>query len=118
MRIEMLFAITHCRFLDINLKNGTFSASAVSPRDERQGKMIDVLNCALSKLSISVSYDGGLMYDGRITCDISSTDTTQHMLFAFEVDIEEECPIDPSTLTIEEAAEDFEPGAKTTFVGT
>ena len=45
------------------------------------------------------------MYDGRITCGISSTDTTQHRLFAFEVDIEEECPIEPSILTIGEVAE-------------
>lgn len=70
-----------------------------------RAKILAVLNDAVSKLSVSVSYDGGLMYDGRITCGISSTDTTQHRLFVFVVDIEEEYPLDPSILTIADVAE-------------
>lgn len=63
------------------------------------------LNLNLDKLSVSISYDGGLKYDNVITCGISSTDTTQHRIFALEVSIEDECPIGPLTLSIIEVGE-------------
>ena len=33
--------------------------------------MADVLDADVSKLSISNSYDGGIMYEGKIICGIS-----------------------------------------------
>ena len=43
-----------------------------------------------------------MKYDGAITCGISCTDTTQHRLFAFEFNIETECPVEPCTLSVED----------------
>lgn len=63
------------------------------------------LNVNLDKISVSISYDGGMKYENIITCGISGTDTTQHRIFAFEVSIEDECPIGPSQLTIVEVGE-------------
>ena len=63
------------------------------------------LNLNLAKLSISVSFDGGMMYDKKFSCGISSQDTTQHRIFGFDVNIEDECPIGPTQLTIIEVGE-------------
>ena len=59
------------------------------------------LDIDLAKLSVSISYDGGIKFDGVITCGISSTDTTQHMLFVSDVNIETECLVEPCTLSVE-----------------
>lgn len=74
-------------------------------RTKDRAKITAALDIDLPKLSISISYDGGLKFDGVITCGISSTDTTQHRLFAFEIDIETECPVEPCSLSVEEVAE-------------
>lgn len=41
----------------------------------------------LSSLSVSIRYDGGVKYDDVLTCGISSTDSTQQIIFAMESDI-------------------------------
>ena len=64
-------------------------------RTKDRAKVIARLNTYLSKLSVSISYDGALKFSDVVTCGISSTDTTQHKIFAFECDIEHECPIEP-----------------------
>ena len=68
-------------------------------------KVIADLNQYLARVSISISYDGGILFDGVITCEISSTDTTQHSMFTLAVSIEDECPIAPHTLTITEVGD-------------
>ena len=68
-------------------------------------KALADLNKNLSKLIISISYDGGLMFDSVITCGISGTDSTQHKILSLEINIEDECPIAPHSLTILEVAE-------------
>lgn len=74
-------------------------------RTKDRAKVIARLNTYLSKLSVSISYDGALKFSDVVTCGISSTDTTQHKIFAFECDIEHECPIEPYVLTVIEVAE-------------
>lgn len=74
-------------------------------RTKDRAKVTAALDLDLPKLSISISYDGGIKFDGVITCGISSTDTTQHRIFAFEINIETECPVEPCTLSVEEVAE-------------
>ena len=71
-------------------------------RTKDRAKVTASLDTDLPKLSVSISYDGGMKYDGVITCGISSTDTTQHRLFAFEVNIETECPVEPCTLSVKD----------------
>ena len=63
------------------------------------------LNLNLSKLSISVSFDGGMMFNKKFSCGISASDTTQHRIFLFDVNIEDECPIGQPQLTIFEVGE-------------
>ena len=70
-----------------------------------RNSVIANLDANLSKLNISISYDGAIKYEGVITCGISSTATTQHRLFTFEVDMEDECPVVPTELTISEVGE-------------
>lgn len=53
------------------------------------------LDTELGLVSVSISYDGGVKFEGISTCGISATDSTQHKVFAFIVDLEEECPYDP-----------------------
>ena len=57
--------------------------------------MVKRLDTNQSLISVSISYDGGIKYDEIPTCGISSTDSTQHRLFALEIDLAEECPFDP-----------------------
>jgi hypothetical protein len=71
---------------------------------DRNG-VITHLDANLNKLSISMSYDGAIKYANTITCGISSTDTTQHRLFALEVNLEEEYPVEPTELTLAEVGE-------------
>jgi hypothetical protein len=49
-----------------------------------------------------MSYDGAIKYANTNTCGISSTDTTEHRLFALEVNLEDECPVEPTELTLAE----------------
>ena len=74
-------------------------------RTRDRNMLIADLNNNLAKLSISVSFDGGMMYDKKFSCGISSQDTTQHRIFVFDVNIEDECPIGPTQLTINEVGE-------------
>ena len=74
-------------------------------RTEDRSKITAILDADFHKLSVSISCDGGFMYDGAITCGMSSTDTTQHRLFASDVSIEDECHVEPSILDIDEVPE-------------
>lgn len=67
--------------------------------------LIADLNINLAKLSISVSFDGGMMHDRTFFCGISSQDTTQHRIFVFDVNIEDECSIGPTYLSINKVGE-------------
>jgi hypothetical protein len=59
----------------------------------------------LSSLNVTISYDGGMKYENVLSCGISSCDSTQHNIFALEIDLEEECPRDPCQLNAGEVAE-------------
>ena len=63
------------------------------------------LNLNLSKLLISVSFDGGMMFNKKLSSGISASDTTQHRIFLFDVNTEDECPIGQPQLTITELGE-------------
>jgi hypothetical protein len=75
------------------------------PRTKDRAKVTASLVIDPPKLSVSISHDGGIKFDGVITCEISSTDTTQHRLFAFEVNIEIKCPLEPCTLSVEDLSD-------------
>ena len=49
------------------------------------------LDTELGLVSVSISYDGGVKFEGISTCGISATDSTQHKVFAFMDDLTEEC---------------------------
>jgi hypothetical protein len=51
------------------------------------------LNTNLTKINISLSFDGAVKFDNVITCGIVGSDTTQHRPFALEIDLEDTCPI-------------------------
>jgi hypothetical protein len=74
-------------------------------RTRDRNMLIADLNNNLSKLSISVSFDGGMMFSYKFSCGISAQDTTQHRIFLFDVNIEDECPIGPPQLIISEVGE-------------
>lgn len=74
-------------------------------RTRDRNLLIAELETNLSMLSITISCDGAVKYDGVFTCGISTTDTTKHRIFNLSVDIEEECPLDPRKLSIQEVGE-------------
>ena len=104
----MTLKVVRDHTVDFPTQNNKMEPSIVlmsRQRTKDRSKITTILDADLYKLSVSISYDGGFMYDGAITCGISSTDTTQHRLFAFDVSIEDECPVEPSILDIDEVAE-------------
>ena len=74
-------------------------------RTRDRNLLIADLDSNLAKLSISISFDGGMMFEKIFSCGISSQDTTQHRIFNCNVSIVDECPIGPTQLTIIEVGD-------------
>ena len=64
-------------------------------RTRDRNLVINRLDAKLSLVSVSISYDGGVKFEGVSTFGISATDSTQHSIFAFEIDLLKECSFDP-----------------------